>query len=403
MSDLERRLRRALRDLPDGDPAARERAEARALGALPTGAPRRRPRWLFATAGIAAAVALASVALAATDRLAVRIGKPATGETPLQAAGPPAGRVVLPSGVSGIGLVSGGRLWLGTESGLGVQGLAASSAELSPNALYAAVGIGRSLVAMTPSGLRAWSQPTAGPVVAAAWAPNPIVIAYVARRGDRNELRIIEGDGGGDRLVDPNVAPVRPSWRADTLALAYVTRAGAARIVSYPSLAVARTVSAPGRRIGVVSFGPDGDRLALATAAPMAQVDVVEPGSSAAFSQPSFTAPDRIRAIAWTSPDAVVVAGDERRGEERVGRLWVLPVAERLSAKAAATANGPLVSGLSPLPGGAGLMAAVRVGREAQVWEVAAPRAGADRPLTPRRVLLRVPVGVAGSPTLTTR
>lgn len=403
MSELERRLRRALRDLPDGDPAARERAEERALGALPTRAPRRRPRWLFATAGIAAAVALAGVALAATDRLAVRIGEPAADEAPLQAAGPPAGRVVLPSGVSGIGLVSGGRLWLGTESGLGVQGLAASSAELSPNALYAAVGIGRSLVAMTPDGRRAWSHPTTGPVVAAAWAPNPIVIAYVVRRGDRNELRVIEGDGDGDYLVDPDVAPVRPSWRADTLALAYVTRAGAARIVSYPSLALSRIVSAPGRRIGVVSFGPAGDRLALATTAPMAQVDVVGPGSPAAFSHPSFTVAARIRAIAWSSPDAVVVAGDERRGGEKAGRLWVLPVAARLSAKAAATADGPPVAGLSALPGGAKLLAAVRVGREAQVWEVATPDAGGDQPLTPRRVLLRVPLGTAGYPTLTSR
>ncbi len=79
---------------------------------------------------------------------------------------------------------------------------------------------------IVPDGRRAWSHPTPGPVVAAAWAPNPIVIAYVVRRGGANELHVIEGDGDRDQLVDADVAPVRPSWRADTQALAYVGRDG---------------------------------------------------------------------------------------------------------------------------------------------------------------------------------
>ena len=44
--------------------------------------------------------------------------------------------------------------------------------------------------------------------------------------GKRYVLRLIEGDGDHDQLVDPAVRPVRPAWRADSLALAYVGAGG---------------------------------------------------------------------------------------------------------------------------------------------------------------------------------
>ena len=171
-------------DRPRGSPAPGARGPARApRGAPPTRRarrPRRPPgaagpparRWLLAAAAAVAAVVVAGAALAATDRLDVRLGAPPapTGRGGWDAA---RGVVQLPDGTQGMALVAGGRLWLGTREGLGVQGLAVSTAELSPNALYAAVGIGRSLVAIAPDGRRAWSHPTPGPVVAAAWAPNP--------------------------------------------------------------------------------------------------------------------------------------------------------------------------------------------------------------------------------------
>ena len=148
-----------------------------------------------------------------------------------------------------------GRLRLGTRAGVGVQRLAATTAELSPNALFAAAGLGDSLVAMAPDGRRAWSAPTPGEVAAIAWAPNPIAVAYVVRRGTRHELRVIEGDGDDDRLVDPDVRPVRPAWRADTHALAYVGADCAARVAAYPSLATADVLGPPGVGRGATSGG----------------------------------------------------------------------------------------------------------------------------------------------------
>lgn len=165
MTDLERRVRDALRGLPDPPEGAREEVRRAALDALPHRARPSRRRWALAVAGVAA-IAVAGAALAATDRLDVRIG-PAP--APPQAASPtepPRGEVALPDEADGLALVAGGRLWLGTRSGLGVQGLAVDTAELSPNARFAAVGIGRSLVAMAPDGRRAWSQPTPGAVAA---------------------------------------------------------------------------------------------------------------------------------------------------------------------------------------------------------------------------------------------
>jgi len=401
MSDLEPRLRRALRALPEGSEQARRRAEEAALAALPQ-ARRRRSRWVLATCGAFVAVAIAGAALAATDRLEVRIGAPA-GDRPAVATAPPAGRVVLPAGAAGLGVVADGRLWLRTSSGLGVQGLAVTTAELSPQARYAAVGIGRSLVAMAPDGRRAWSHATAGPVAAAAWAPNPIAIAYVVRNAGRHELRVIEGDGDGDRLVDGDVAPVRPSWRADTLALAYVGSDGAAHVAAYPSLGVERRVAPPRGRVTQVAYAPSGDRLALATAKQgrLAEFGVVAAADIGPWTDPGWGARIRVRAIAWSSPDELAVAGDERRDGEVRGRLWLLPASGRGIGKARASQTGPPIAALSPPGADARMVVAVRSGAGLEVWEVATPRGGGERPLTPRRVLLRVPAD--GRPVVLTR
>jgi hypothetical protein len=79
---------------------------------------------------------------------------------------------------------------------------------------------------MAPTRRLAWTHATGGPVVAVAWAPDGLRVAYVVHVGTRYALRLIEGDGDHDQLVDPSVRPVRPAWRADSLALAYVGAGG---------------------------------------------------------------------------------------------------------------------------------------------------------------------------------
>ena len=71
----------------------------------------------------------------------------------------------------------------GHEGGFRLQGLPVTSAALSPRALYVAAGIGDSLVAMAPNGRTAWSHPAGGTVVAIAWAPDGLRIAYVVHAG----------------------------------------------------------------------------------------------------------------------------------------------------------------------------------------------------------------------------
>lgn len=395
MTDLERRVRRALRGLPGSSEERRGRARAAALDALPGGRSPRRPRWLMVAAAVAAAVIAAGAALAATDRLDVRIGPPPEE----RAGGPPApapGRVVVPPGGRGLAVVAGGRLWLGTRSGLGVQGLAATTAELSPGALFVAVGIGRSLVAMTPDGgRRAWSHPLPGPVVAAAWAPNPIAIAYVVRRGARHELRVIEGDGDGDRLVDPDVAPVRPAWRADTQALAYAARGGV-RIAAYPALSVRATLAAP-RGVAALAYAPTGDRLAVAGAGAGGAVGVSAGGGPVAWT--TIAPGSRLDALAWDGPGVLAVAG-RGPGPEAPSRLWRVPAGTR-AGKASGVAVGPPVAAMESLAPGR-LAVAAADGPGLAVWEVAIPGIG-EAPLRPRRILLRLPRSGGGVQGLSAR
>jgi hypothetical protein len=108
-----------------------------------------------------------------------------------------------------------------------VQAGAHGIAAVSPHALYVAAGLGDALVALAPDGTRAWSHRTRGPVAAIAWAPSGLRIAYVVRVGARFELRLIEGDGDHDELVDATVRPARPTWSRDSLAIVYVGAGGA--------------------------------------------------------------------------------------------------------------------------------------------------------------------------------
>src|SRR4029077_6876157 len=132
---------------------------------------------------------------------------------------------------NGIAAVVDGRLSVVTKSGFQLQGLPVSTAALSPHALNIAAGIGNSLVALKPSGRHVWSHPAGGRVVAIAWAPDGLRIAYVVDTGRRFVLHVIYGNGIHDTTIDRSVRPVMPSWRADNLALAYV--GGGGRAVVY--------------------------------------------------------------------------------------------------------------------------------------------------------------------------
>ncbi len=398
MTDIERRMRDALETLPSSSERARADAQRAALEALTPPEPRRRRRWTQGVVVAGATVLVAGAALAATDRLEVRIGQTSVkppAAAPLTAA---PGEVEVPSGALGLAVVVDGRLWLGTRSGLGVQGLAATTAELSPRALYAAVGIGSSLVAMAPNGRKAWSYPAGGEVVGAAWAPNPIVLAYVVRRRERNELHVIEGNGDNDRLVDPDVARVRPSWRADTLALAYVADDGSPRVADYPSLAT-RPLPGGRRDVSAVAFAPTGEGLALAAASDEGLEVSVGGADWLPLSGPGAT----LNSLAWTSSGNLVAAGTEpRSGAARRGRVWTLFAARGQVGKASAAGYAAGLEAVVPMDENR-FVAAVRVGTQMQLWEIARPEPGRDRPLRAGRIILRIDADDGGIEALSVR
>jgi hypothetical protein len=129
--------------------------------------------------------------------------------------------------------------------------------------LYVAVGSGNSLVAKAPDGRRAWTHATGGKVVAIAWAPDGFRIAYVVHAGRHFVLHVIYGNGIHDTTIDRSVRAVRPSWRADSLAFAYVGAGGKAIVydLGHRSRSVLRT-TVPVTRL---AFAPVGRTLLVAT------------------------------------------------------------------------------------------------------------------------------------------
>jgi hypothetical protein len=258
-SELERRLEGLLTEAPEPDVGAGEEALHRALRALQPAAPTRRGlrTGILVLAATGVLLAIAAGSLAAAGALHVSFGAKKSH------ARPPAGQLSLPHGANGIAAIVDGRLSVVIKGGFRLQGLTASAVALSPHALYVAAGIGHSLVAMAPDGRKAWSHPTGGSVTAIAWAPDGLRIAYIVRHGHRFALRVIWGNGTHDSRTDPSVRAVRPSWRADSLAFAYVGAGGKA--VVYDLGHNSRTVIASKSPVTHVAYAPSGRRLAVAT------------------------------------------------------------------------------------------------------------------------------------------
>jgi len=223
-TELERQLRAGFERLPKPTREASARARSAALAALGPNNRRSRGGLLLVAFAVAFVVGAGAAALAATGNLDVRIGARAQTVRPVPA------RLSVPPGSHGVAVVAGGKLWLATRGGLRIEGMPVSTAELSPRALYAVVGIGSSLVTLAPGKRRPWVHPTNGRVISAAWSPDGLKIAYLVARPGADELRLIEGDGSPDRLLVRRVRAVRPSWRADSLAVAYVDLRGRAAV-----------------------------------------------------------------------------------------------------------------------------------------------------------------------------
>src|SRR5919204_3010521 len=361
-TELERQLRHAFARLPKPTRVASTRARSAALAALgPTHARSRGALVLIAVA-VACAIGAGAAALAATGNLRVTIGA-----TPKQAPRIPT-RLAVPAGSNGIAVVAGGKLWLATRGGLRIEGMPVSTAELSPRALYAVVGIGSSLVSLAPGDRRPWGHATRRRGVAAAWSPDGLKIAYVVARPGGDELRLIEGDGSPDRLLVRRVSAAKPSWRADALAVAYVDGRGRAAVYD---LGASTTRTFDTRRCGgparMVAYSPRGKRLAVAGTSGVALIERWDHP----FACVGFRRALGMNGLAWLSAETLLTGDNLLRGviasgsvrSYRAGAGGTLARAggafrlRRLRAIAAPSSAGRAVVAFQPTAGGVELPA----------------------------------------------
>lgn len=232
-------------------------------------------------------------------------------------------------------VVSEGGPWLVRPDGSKRLLGAYDDASFSPSARFVVATRGRRVVALEPDGDPRWSVTRPLPVADARWAPSPgFRVAY--RTGDT--LRVVAGDGTGDRLLAENVAPVAPAWQPHegSTMLAYADATGRVHVAAAdgdelwsadPGAAPAKLVwSSDGGILLVVTNGlrhplyRQGGRRAgtLRTAAAHAVLDAeFAPGT---------------RRIAYSAFDAengrgIVVLGEERlqRVEGRISDLTFSP------------------------------------------------------------------------------
>ena len=130
----------------------------------------------------------------------------------------------------------------------------------SPNAEFAVVTRQRELAAVDLDGGIRWSVARTGIVRGARWSsevnPRDTRIAYLNRRS----LRIVGGNGKGDKELRRVVAVTAPAWRPEAFELAFSTVDGRIELVdAETSKTVWRTV--PGEVPKQLVWSEDGERL----------------------------------------------------------------------------------------------------------------------------------------------
>ena len=179
------------------------------------GTRRRRQRPALALAALALVAAALTppgqaVAGYVHDRI-VRDAPRTTAPAPLATRTP--GRLLLttPAGV-----------WMLRADGSGRLLGAYAAGTWSPNGLFAAVARGRTLAAVEPdTGAVRWRLEAAAPVSDVRWSPRD-GFRIVYRSG--TQLRIVAGDGTGDRLLAAQAGPVAPVWRPGSHVVAFQRR-----------------------------------------------------------------------------------------------------------------------------------------------------------------------------------
>jgi hypothetical protein len=129
-----------------------------------------------------------------------------------------------------VALPSAGRVLVNVRDGVWVVSADGSKrflgdyrdAAWSPHGLYLAAARGNQLVALEPGGKVHWKLARRGPIRDPQWSYEGYRIAYFAG----GALRVVNGDGTGDRLLTRAARAGVLAWQPGTHALAYVNRSG---------------------------------------------------------------------------------------------------------------------------------------------------------------------------------
>jgi hypothetical protein len=302
----ERELREAMRSVPVDDARARALAVVRAAYAERGAAPRRRWAPFVAVAAcVLAAVVIAASAGAPRDAVARWVRQVlGTGEPharPALVHVPGGGRLLVHSA---------GGTWVVSTDGTRRRLGAYAGASWSPRGLYVVAWRGGELTALEPSGRVHWSLARPGTIRVARWAPGDgYRIAYVVG----GALRIVNGDGTGDRRV-ASARPVAPAWRPGAgHVLAYVDGARRIRVVAVDS---GRELwrSRPRSRVFALAWSPSGRRLVAAS--PRRLVVFGSRGGRIALRR---VAGGRLAdAVAWSPRGQLTVVRRDARGSQVV-------------------------------------------------------------------------------------
>ena len=133
-------------------------------------------------------------------------------------------------------------------------------ASWSPNAEFVAVTRQREVAALDLDGSVRWSIGRTGTVRGARWSsevnPRDTRIAYLNARA----LRVVGGNGAGDKELRRRVGTAAPAWRPETFELAFSTVDGRVELVDSES-ARTRWRTVPGEVPTKLVWSEDGERL----------------------------------------------------------------------------------------------------------------------------------------------
>jgi hypothetical protein len=256
--DLARRLERT--PLPDATDAEQRAWAVVRAGAPPARAGRRRRRAPIAAllAVVGAAVALTPPGAAVGEWVRDRVDppKPAAQPSARPASRLPAAGRLLVRDARGVAVVAqdGKRTRLGRYDG----------ATWSPHGRFVAAWRGTRLTALTPEGEIRWQIDAPARIRVARWSlDRGYRIAYVT---DGGRLRVVAGDGTGDRPLAATAAAAVPAWRpGGDHALAFVTAAGRLAIRDVDTgAAIERPRGAIPRGTRTLSWSAGGRLLAAA-------------------------------------------------------------------------------------------------------------------------------------------